>query len=254
MSLVGRSIMIVMSKKQRTGSGEDRLIARYFKPLATHPGAFGLVDDAAAITPPAGCDLVLKTDGIVGGVHFFPDDPPDTVASKALRVNLSDLAAKGARPLGFLLTLALPRRSATRGSRRSRAGSASRCGHGSAARCSAATPSARPVPIMISIAAFGAVPHGKMVRRGRAPGRATASSSPARSATPRLGLLLRTDPRSQRQMGSRRRARSGIWRALSGAAAAQRHRRCCRARTRRPRWTSPTASSAISTSSAAPRA
>ena len=89
-------------------SGEDRLIARYFKPLATHPGAFGLLDDAAAIAPPPGCDLVLKTDGIVGGVHFFPDDPPDTVAKKALRVNLSDLAAKGASPLGFLLTLVLP--------------------------------------------------------------------------------------------------------------------------------------------------
>ena len=61
------------------------------------------------IAPPAGCDLVLTADGIVGGVHFFPDDPPDTVARKALRVNLSDLAAKGARPLGFLLTLALPK-------------------------------------------------------------------------------------------------------------------------------------------------
>src|ERR1700730_19208512 len=89
-------------------SGEDRLIAEYFRPLAKHPGAFALMDDAAVIAPPAGCDLVLKTDGIIGGVHFFPDDPPDLVGKKALRVNLSDLAAKGARPLGFLLTLALP--------------------------------------------------------------------------------------------------------------------------------------------------
>src|SRR5262249_59456608 len=83
-------------------------IARYFKPLATHPGAFGLTDDAAAIAPPAGCDLVLETDGVIAGVHFFPDDPPDAVAKKVLRMNLSDLAAKGARPLGFLLALALP--------------------------------------------------------------------------------------------------------------------------------------------------
>src|SRR6516225_6853280 len=75
-------------------SGEERLIARYFRPLAKHPAALGLFDDAAALEPPAGCDLVLKTDG---------------VARKALRVNLSDLAAKGARPLGFLLALALPR-------------------------------------------------------------------------------------------------------------------------------------------------
>src|SRR4030081_1179820 len=88
-------------------SAEDRLIARYFRPLAKHPGAFGLIDDAAAITPPAGADLVLTTDAIVGGVHFFADDPADQVAKKALRVNLSDLAAKGAKPLGFLLSLAI---------------------------------------------------------------------------------------------------------------------------------------------------
>ena len=98
---------IAMSKNKAEGSGEDRLIARYFKPIATHQGAFRLEDDAAAIAPPEGCDLVLTADGLVAGVHFFPDDPPDTVAKKALRANLSDLAAKGARPLGFLLTLAL---------------------------------------------------------------------------------------------------------------------------------------------------
>src|SRR5262252_4536107 len=89
-------------------SAEDRLIATYFRPLATHPGAFGLADDAAAITPPSGCDLVLKTDGVICGVHFFPDDPADAVAKKVLRMNLSDLAAKGAKPLGFLLAIALP--------------------------------------------------------------------------------------------------------------------------------------------------
>lgn len=87
---------------------EDRLIARFFKPLATHPGALGLTDDAAFLTAPEGTDLVLKTDAIVGGEHFFPDDPPGEIARKALRVNLSDLAAKGAKPLGFLLSLAIP--------------------------------------------------------------------------------------------------------------------------------------------------
>ena len=91
------------------GSAEDRLIARYFKPLAKHPGAFGLTDDAAAITPPAGHDLVLKTDGLIAGVHFFPEDLGEDVGRKALRVNLSDLAAKGAAPLGFLLAIALPK-------------------------------------------------------------------------------------------------------------------------------------------------
>src|SRR5262245_66031827 len=64
-------------------SAEDRLIARFFEPLATHPGALGLADDAAFLKPPAGCDLVLKTDAIVGGVHFFPEDAAPTVGSKA---------------------------------------------------------------------------------------------------------------------------------------------------------------------------
>ena len=76
-------------------SGEDSLIARYFSPLATDPGAFDLTDDAA-ILKSSGDDLVVTTDAIVEGVHFLPDDPPDTIARKALRVNLSDLAAKGA--------------------------------------------------------------------------------------------------------------------------------------------------------------
>src|SRR5436305_9022135 len=85
---------------------EDSLIARYFKPLATDAGAFGLTDDAA-IVKPSGDDLVVTTDAIVEGVHFLSGDPPDTVARKALRVNLSDIAAKGATPAGFVLTLAL---------------------------------------------------------------------------------------------------------------------------------------------------
>ena len=95
-----------MSKSNE--SPEDRLIARYFRPLATAAGAFGLIDDAAALTPPPGCDLVLTTDGVIAGVHFFADDPPEMVSRKVLRMNLSDLAAKGARPLGFLLSVALP--------------------------------------------------------------------------------------------------------------------------------------------------
>jgi thiamine-monophosphate kinase len=90
-------------------SAEDRLIATYFRPLATHPGALGLTDDAGLLAPPAGHDLVLTADAVIGGVHFFPEDEADMVAKKALRVNLSDLAAKGAKPVGFLLTLALPK-------------------------------------------------------------------------------------------------------------------------------------------------
>src|SRR4051812_40761948 len=76
-----------VARRADPSSAEDRLIARYFRPLARHPGALGLRDDAAQITPPAGCDLVITADAVVGGVHFFPDDPPDTIARKALRVN-----------------------------------------------------------------------------------------------------------------------------------------------------------------------
>ncbi|MDE3174540.1 MAG: thiamine-phosphate kinase [Pseudomonadota bacterium] len=86
---------------------EDELIARYFAPIA---GAAGLAlkDDVARLTPPPGRDLVLTVDALVAGVHFFADDAPERIAAKSLRVNLSDLAAKGATPLGFLLALALP--------------------------------------------------------------------------------------------------------------------------------------------------
>src|ERR1700742_711936 len=91
---------------ERPASGEDSLIARYFKPLATDAGAFGLTDDAAVLKA-LGDDIVVTTDAIVEGVHFLSDDPPQTIAKKALRVNLSDLAAKGATPAGFVLTLAL---------------------------------------------------------------------------------------------------------------------------------------------------
>jgi thiamine-monophosphate kinase len=93
--------------RARPPSAEDVFVARLIRPLAGE-GAFDLKDDAARLVPPSGHELVLTADAIVMGVHAFPQDPPDLVARKALRMNLSDLAAKGARPLGFLMTLALP--------------------------------------------------------------------------------------------------------------------------------------------------
>jgi len=87
---------------------EFALIARHFRPLAG-PGALDLQDDAAVLTPPPGRELVLTCDAMVEGVHFLPDDPPDLVGRKLLRVNLSDLAAKGATPLGYLMTVSAPR-------------------------------------------------------------------------------------------------------------------------------------------------
>ncbi len=82
---------------------EFELIARYFAPLATAEAARGLGDDVAVLAPAAGMAHVLTVDTIVEGVHYLPDDPPALVARKLLRVNLSDLAAKGARPVGYLL-------------------------------------------------------------------------------------------------------------------------------------------------------
>ena len=84
-------------------------IARFFAPLAAgFPGAFNLTDDAAAFGLAAGEQAVVTTDAVVAGVHFIGDEPPGLIARKALRVNLSDLAAKGARPLGYTLAAVLP--------------------------------------------------------------------------------------------------------------------------------------------------
>lgn len=88
--------------------GEFARIARFFAPLAL-PGGLELRDDVALIAGRDGEQYVLKADAIVEGIHFFPDDPPGDVARKLLRVNLSDLAAKGAVPVGYLLTMALPK-------------------------------------------------------------------------------------------------------------------------------------------------
>ena len=82
-------------------------IAKYFVPLAGAEGR-GLADDAAVLTPPPGRELVLTVDQMLETVHFLPHDPPELVARKLLRRNLSDLAAMGATPLGYLLTTALP--------------------------------------------------------------------------------------------------------------------------------------------------
>lgn len=85
---------------------EFDLIARYFAPLSGQ-GGFALTDDAALL-PSNDERIVVTTDVLVAGVHFFPADPPDLIARKALRVNLSDLAAKGATPFGYCLALGLP--------------------------------------------------------------------------------------------------------------------------------------------------
>jgi thiamine-monophosphate kinase len=94
--------------KQHGTLDEFSLITRYFAPLATAPEALGLRDDAAVLALPLGQELVVSCDTLVEGVHFLKDDPPETIGHKALAVNLSDLAAKGARPYAYLLALTLP--------------------------------------------------------------------------------------------------------------------------------------------------
>jgi thiamine-monophosphate kinase len=91
------------------GLGEFGRIARFFAPLAG-PGGLGLRDDAALVDCRPGQQLVVTVDALVEGVHYLAEDPPDLIAKKLLRVNLSDLAAKGARPLHYLLVTALPAR------------------------------------------------------------------------------------------------------------------------------------------------
>ncbi|WP_439399554.1 thiamine-phosphate kinase [Bradyrhizobium sp. PMVTL-01] len=143
-------------------SAEDSLIARYFKPLASDPGAFGLVDDAAVLSS-SGDDVVVTTDAVVEGVHYLATDPPDTIARKALRVNLSDLAAKGAAPAGFVLTLALRRKedSWLRPFADALGEDATAFGCPLLGGDTVSTPG----PQMISITAFGRVPKGRMVGR-----------------------------------------------------------------------------------------
>ena len=149
-------------------SGEDSLIARYFRPLATDPGAFDLGDDAAVLRA-LGDDIVVTTDAIVEGVHFLPIDPPDTIARKALRVNLSDLAAKGATPAGFVLTLGL--RAADDAWLASFARGLGEDIDLFGCPLLGGDTVSTPGPLMISITAFGRVPAGKMVRRsGAKPG------------------------------------------------------------------------------------
>src|SRR5947199_1854310 len=89
------------------GLGEFGRIRRFFAPLAG-PGGLGLADDAELVECNPGQRLVVTADAIVAGVHYLPEDPPELVARKLLRVNLSDLAAMGARPLHYVLTTALP--------------------------------------------------------------------------------------------------------------------------------------------------
>lgn len=146
---------------------EFAIIADIFAPLATEPFAFGLKDDAAAIPPRPGLDLVVTTDAITEGVDFFAFDPAGSVAQKALRVNLSDLAAKGAAPAHYLLNLSLPHGVTPQWLAAFAAGlGADQRDYG--VSLIGGDTSATDGPLSIAITAFGHVPSGGMLRRSGA--------------------------------------------------------------------------------------
>jgi len=148
---------------------EFERIARFFAPLAA-PGGLGLLDDAALVEVPPGRQLVVTADAIVEGVHYLADDPPETIAGKLLRVNLSDLAAMGAAPLGYVMTLALPVSCGEDWLARFVSGLArdqAAFGIGLLGGDSVATPG----PATLSLTAFGTVKAGAAIRRaGAKPG------------------------------------------------------------------------------------
>ena len=144
-------------------------IARYFRPLAG-PGSLALTDDAAVLAPPAGRELVLTADAMVAGVHFLPDDPPDLIARKLLRTNLSDLAAMGAVPLGYLLTISVPRDTPESWFSSFSAGLAQDQAEFAISLLGGDSTST-PGPVTLSLTALGTVATGQAIRRsGARPG------------------------------------------------------------------------------------
>ncbi|WP_243368430.1 thiamine-phosphate kinase [Microvirga solisilvae] len=147
----------------RARPNEDGLIARFFAPIAGE-GALGLKDDAACFAPKQGHDLVLTTDALVETVHFLPEDSPASIARKALGVNVSDLAAKGADPSGFLLSLALPETWTEEWLAEFAAGLGEAARDFSCPLLGGDTVKARGA-LTLSVTAIGEVPTGRMVRR-----------------------------------------------------------------------------------------
>lgn len=170
--------------------GEEELIASVFAPLADAAGADALGDDAATFPGGSG-DVVVTVDALAAGVHFFPDDPPEAIAAKALRVNLSDLAAKGAEPFGYVVALALGRGWSEDWARAFAAGLAADNARYGVCLLGGDTLRASPGGgTTISVTAFGRVPAGGIVRRRAArPGDALVVTGTIGDSA--LGLALR---------------------------------------------------------------
>lgn len=151
-----------------TATGEFVRISKYFRPLAKGaPGALNLADDAAVFAVPQGQELVVTLDTLVEGVHFIGDEDPDLLARKAVRVNLSDLAAMGATPHGYFLSLSLPKRIGDGWIEKFCAGLAADQTEFKWHLLGGDSTST-PGPISISITALGMVPQGQALRRNGA--------------------------------------------------------------------------------------
>jgi thiamine-monophosphate kinase len=151
-------------------AGEFEFIARCLRPLATARGALDLTDDAALLDPAPGRQLVLAKDAMVAGVHFLEQDPPGQIAQKLVRVNLSDLAAMGAAPLGYLLALARSRDTSDDWLAAFCAGLAADNAAFGIALLGGDTV-ATPGPLTLSLTAIGEIPSGAaLLRRGAKPG------------------------------------------------------------------------------------
>lgn len=173
---------------------EDELIAHFFAPIAGEAG-LDLKDDAARFSVPANSELVVTVDALVAGIHFFADDPASAIGAKALGVNLSDLAAKGAEPLGFLLALALPQDWSPEFLRDFADGLGTMSKLHFCPLIGGDT-TRTPGPLTISITAFGQVPKGKMVPRtsAKAGDLIAVTGTMGDSA---IGLKIRSHPESE---------------------------------------------------------
>ena len=147
---------------------EFGVIAKYFKPLAANfAGSLNLCDDAAIISPPSGCELVITKDALSQGIHFIGNEDPALIAGKALRVNLSDLAAMGATPLCYFLALMLPKNTSEQWLEKFASG-LKQTGDEFAVSLAGGDTTATNDSLSISITAIGSVPIGAALRRNGA--------------------------------------------------------------------------------------
>ncbi len=147
---------------------EEAIIQGYLARLAAgFPGAFGLRDDCAVAAPTPGHEFVFKTDPIAEQIHFLRSDPPGAIGWKALAVNVSDLAAKGARPVAYLLSLSFSE-APEREWMANFADGLDRAQRAFGLHLMGGDTDRRPGPISITPMVVGEVPTGCMVRRAAA--------------------------------------------------------------------------------------